>query len=172
MSKPRIVACGRVSSVFAAVALACSVLTACASSSAGTGTGTGSGGGLCGNLGQVDSLVVERANLIPQNHPHFTFPAKVTVSDHAKAQAVARAVCALPVMPSGNISCPIDTGITYRLTFTASGQKLPTIEVAAGGCGQVRGLDQTRWTARSLGFWRTLGVAMGIAHPDQSTFSG
>jgi hypothetical protein len=60
----------------------------------------------------------------------------------------------------------------YRLTFSAGGQKLSAVDVAASGCGQVKGLGQTRWTARSPGFWRTLGVAMGIVHPDQSTFGG
>jgi hypothetical protein len=157
-------------SALSVVALACAALAACGSSSAGTGTGNGSG--LCGNLSQVDGLVVQRVNPIPQNHLHFTFPAKATVSDQAEAQAVARAVCALPVMPSGNISCPGDTGIMYRLTFTAGGQKLPAVDVKASGCGQVSGLGQTRWTARSPGFWRTLGVATGIAHPDQSAFGG
>lgn len=154
----------------AVIALVCSALAACGSSPAGTSAGNGSD--LCRNPGQVDGLVVERINTIPQNHPRFTFPAKITISDPAEARSVAHAVCKLPLMPSGNMSCFADWGVMYRLIFIAAGQKFPAVDVNASGCGDVKGLGQTRWTARSPDFWQTLGKAMGIAHPDQLTFSG
>jgi predicted small secreted protein len=163
------VASGRVLAVLSAVVLACSALAACGSNANGPGAG---GGDLCSNVGQVDHLVVKRVNLIRRNHPHFTFPAKVTVSDPAKARSVAHAVCALPPMPSGTLSCGIDTLIMYQLTFSAGGRKLALVSVKATGCGDVRGLGQTRWTARSPGFCRVLGTAMGIAQSGDSTFSG
>jgi hypothetical protein len=154
--------------LLAAVALACSALVACGSAvAAGTG-----GGGLCSSAGRVDHLVVERVNLIRQNHPRFTFPAKITVSDPAQARSVARAVCALPSMPSGSFSCPADSGVIYRLTFTAGGKKFPPVRAEATGCGEVRGIGQIHWTLHSTGFWRTLGTAMGIGHPNNSAFSG
>jgi hypothetical protein len=156
--------------MLSAAALACSALAACGSSPAAPGAG--SGGGLCASVGQVDGLVVERINAIRQNHPRFTFPAKVTVSDPGKARAVARAACALPPLPAGSLSCPGDTGISYRLTFLAGARKFPAVDAKASGCGEVRGLGQTRWTAHSPGFWRTLGGAMGIGQADDSTFRG
>jgi hypothetical protein len=168
MSATRRVTYGRALGMLSVVALACSALAACGST---VGTGT-AGGGLCGDVGRVDRLMVERVNLIRQNHPHFTFPAKITVSDPAKARSVAQAACALPPTPSGSFSCPADMGIMYRLTFTAAGKKLPPVRAEATGCNEVRGIGQTRWTARSPGFWRTLGAAMGIGHPNNSPFGG
>lgn len=149
-------------------ALACSALSACGSA---VGPST-AGGGWCGNAGRVDRLVVERADLLPQNHPHFTFPAKVTVSDPVKARSIAHAICALPPMPRGPMSCGADMGIGYRLSFAADGKKLAPVRAEVGGCTEVHGIGQTRWTARSPDFWPALGAAMGIRHPSLSTFGG
>jgi hypothetical protein len=167
MSASRCVGYGRALRMLSTAAPACSALAACGST---VGTGT-TGSSPCGTGGRVDRLVVERVNHIRQNHPHFTFPAKITVSDPAKARSAAQAVCALPPMPSGGFSCGADMGIVYRLTFTADG-KLPTVRADPGGCSEVRGIGQTPWTARSPGFWRTLGAATGIGHPNDSTFCG
>lgn len=168
MSATRHVAYGSALAMLSAVALACSALAACGSA---VGTGTAAGA-LCGNADRVDRLVVERVNLIRQNHPYFTFPPKITVSDPAKARSVAQAACALPPMPRGPMSCPADAGIVYRLTFTTGGKKLPPVRAEATGCHEVRGIGQTRWTARSPDFWQTLGAVMGIGHPNNSTFGG
>jgi hypothetical protein len=165
MSATRQVAYGL--AMLSAVALPCSVLAAC-----GTIFGPGIDGGLCGSVGRVDHLVVERVNLLRHNHPRFTFPARVNVSNPVQARLVAQAACALPQMPSGSISCPNDTGIIYRLTFTADGKKLAPVRAEATGCSVVYGIGQTRWIARSPGFWRTLGTAMGIGHPSNFTFGG
>src|SRR6266566_4876324 len=35
-----------------------------------------------------------------------------------------------------------------------------------------QGIGATRWLALSPAFWSVLGIAMGIAHPDSSTFTG
>lgn len=148
-------------------ALVCSALTACGSA-AGTDP---AGGSLCDNVGRVGRLVVKRVDLIPQNHPHFTFPAKVTVSDPVTARSIAHAVCALPAMPRGPMSCGADLGVTYQLSFAADGKQLPLVR-AGGVCTEVRGARQTRWTARSPDFWQTLGAAMGIRQASFSTFEG
>ena len=134
--------------------------------------GAAGDGGLCGSIGQVERLVVQRVDLLPQNHLYFTFPAKVTVTDPARARSAAQAACALPRMPSGTFSCPIDMGIEYRLTFTAAGKELPPVLADAGGCGAVDGIGSARWTVSSPGFWPALAAAMGIKQPDNSTFRG
>lgn len=167
MSASRHLGYARALAVLSTAALACSALAACGSV---VGTGT-AGGGLCGTASRVDRLVVKRVDDFPQNHLHFTFPAKITVSDPAKARSVADAVCALPVMPRAYMSCPVDFGIVYRLTFTAGGKKLAPVRADPGGCREVRGIGQTRWAARSPGFWRNLGAAMGIG-PSNLPFGG
>ena len=42
----------------------------------------------------------------------------------------------------------------------------------ATGCQGVKGLGAVRWVARSPEFWRVLGAAMGLAHPDAGLFAG
>lgn len=123
------------------------------------------------DISRLDRLVVRRSDAFPQNRIHFTFPATMTVSDVAAVQKVARALLELPAMPKG-ILCPIDLGIVYELTFFSAGHELPTISIRATGCQQVGGLGTTRWLARSPGFWRTLGLAMGLAKPGSATFRG
>ena len=127
---------------------------------------------LAQQLGHLDRLVVQRSDAIPQNHTHFGFPAEVTINDPAQVQAVARALLALPAMPSGRMFIPADLGITYRLVFATADQSLPAIVVAATGAQTVQGLGGTRWVARSPGFWVTLGSAMGLAQPTNATFRG
>ena len=123
-------------------------------------------------LSHLDRLVVLRSDAFPQNHISFSFPAKVTVSDPVEVQAVARALLALPAMPSGVLHGPADLGITYCLVFATVDERFPPISVDATGTQTVRGLGGTRWAARSPGFWRTLGSAMGLARPGYATFRG
>jgi hypothetical protein len=124
------------------------------------------------SIDRLTGLTVQRTDAIPQNHMSFSFPAQVTITDPAQVQAVARALCALPKMPSGAFYGPADFGITYHLVFAAGQQRFRAISVDATGMQQVRGLGPTRWVARSPGFWQTLGVAMGLEHPNAATFSG
>lgn len=153
----------RVLGILPAAALMAALLAACG----------GSPDPVCGNTGQVGSLAVTRVILLKQNRLRFSFPARVTVSSPAKARAVADAACALPPMTNKPVACPADWGITYRLTFmTAAGRKLATAKADATGCATVSGLGGTRTAARSPGFWRTLGGAMGLSHPGQEVFTG
>jgi hypothetical protein len=117
-------------------------------------------------------LTINRVNLFPQNHEHFSFPAQVTVTDAAEAQAVARALCALAPMPRGPILCPIDWGVSYRLLFAAGGGRLWQVKVDASGCQEVSGVSPARWIAGSTAFWSVLGNAVGLSHASSVTFAG
>jgi hypothetical protein len=162
-----------------AAALICAALTGCASNpvtvdpSAGTPAGAQNpaAGTLCAQAGQVDRLTMSRADQFPQNHTRFTFPAKITITSARRAQAVARALCALPLFPHGTFSCPADFGVSYQLSFASGATRFPVVSVDPGGCEQVSGLGATRW-ARSAAFWQLLGSAAGIPHPSNATFSG
>jgi len=118
---------------------------------------------LCSEQEAVTRLVVSRVSALPQNHLHFAFPAGVTVSSPARARAVAKAVCGLPLMPHGPMSCPADLGLGYRLSFAAGTRSFPVVTATAGGCGTVTGAGPARWTARSPGFWTVLAHAMGVS---------
>jgi hypothetical protein len=134
------------------------------------GTGTGRDG-LCSDVAAVTRLAVTRVTALPRSHLHFTFPAGVTVTSPAEARAVARALCALPVMPSGVMSCPMDWGVSYRLDFAAGRTSFPGITAAASGCNAVHGAGAVR-QADSAGFWIVLGAAMGIKHAAGSALRG
>jgi hypothetical protein len=118
---------------------------------------------LCAEQATVTRLVVSRVDALPQNHLHFVFRAGVTVSTPARARAVAEAVCRLPLMPRAPMSCPADSGLSYRLSFAEGTTGLPVVTAAAGGCGTVTGAGPARWTARSPGFWTVLAHGMGIS---------
>jgi hypothetical protein len=123
-------------------------------------------------VSSLDRLVVRRSDAFPQNHMRFSFPAVVTVHDPTRVQAVARALCGLPVVPEGVLFCPVDLGIVYHLAFLAPHRAFPVVTVAATGCQEVRGLGATRWVARSPGFWQILGRAMGLPRPGYASFRG
>ena len=126
---------------------------------------------LCRDASTVTSLRIVRAPgpKIPQEQS--VFPGQVTVTSPAHAQEVARALCALPSMLHGFISCPaMFPGTTYQLTFTAGGQQLPPVRIEATGCATVTGLGEPR-QALSAGFWRVLAVAAGVSPPDQAGFA-
>jgi hypothetical protein len=141
-------------------------------SSGSSGKLSSNGAGLCGSATQVDSLTVQRTNALPSNHTRFAFPATETVSDPARAQAVAQSLCGLQRVPRTVVACPADFGITYKLTFSAGAQRFTPVTLDAGGCQLVGGLGGTRRVATSSALWRYLGVAIGIPHPNSATFSG
>ncbi len=127
---------------------------------------------LCKSIGQADHLVVRRVDAFPQNGIHFSFQVVTVVTDVASVQDVAKVVCALPRIPVGVMSCVIDLGIYYRLSFTAPDETFPTVVVSATGCETVRGIGPIRWVGTSPNFWHQLGTAMGLPNPTWTTFRG
>jgi hypothetical protein len=144
--------------------------TVASSPSPGTSPGT-SQVALCRDENTVTSLRIVRAPgpRIPQSQA--VFPGQVTVTSAAHAQEVARALCALPAMPHGVMSCPaMFPGTTYQLTFTADGQQLTPVNVDATGCEIVSGVGPIR-RAIAPQFWRLLAVVAGISPPGRAAFA-
>lgn len=151
-----------------AAVLACGALAGCTSADAAPAADNA----LCAGIAHINGLVIQRHNALPQNHETFTFPARITVTGARPAQSVAHALCGLPAMPTGSFACPDDVGITYRMTFSASGRRLPPVTAAATGCQQVSGLRPVRWTEDSPSFWTTLAAAAHITPARPGTFDG
>jgi len=151
----------------AVAVLACAALAGCGQAAASHTAAAGTT--VCADAAHVDHLAISRTSASPG---HFTFPAHVTVSAPRQARAVARALCALPAMPSGAITCPADVALSYRLSFAAGGRRLPPVTVQATGCQQVHGLGRIRWIARSPAFWGVLGQAAGIRPASYQSFRG
>jgi hypothetical protein len=126
---------------------------------------------LCRDASTVTSLRIVRTPgpRIPQ--VQAVFPGQVTVTNPAHAQEVARALCALPAMPHGLMSCPaMFPGTTYQLTFTADGRQLPPVHLDSTGCEIVSGAGPVR-RATSPEFWRVLAVVAGVSPPGRPAFT-
>jgi len=143
---------------------------------------------VCADQGTVSAVRVARIpslSQLGQSRPLPRAVPRITVRDPAKARALARAVCGLPAMPHGVLSCPIDVGGGYQLVFTATGRTLHPVTVEATGCQTVTGAGPapagpvrtgtarsgpapTRWVARTPAFWTTFAHLTGIRAPAHS----
>jgi hypothetical protein len=128
--------------------------------------------GLCQNKAAVTGLRIVRipaSSKVPQEQA--VFPGQVAVTSPAQARKVARAICALPVMPHGVFNCPAEfPGTSYELSFTADGLRFSPVTIEATGCETVTGAGQVR-RALGPGFWRVLSVAAGVSPPGQPAFA-
>jgi hypothetical protein len=129
------------------------------------------GSGVCGAVPELTALTVHRVNHLPQNHEKFVFPATDMVTSPAQVRAVATSLCGLP-QSSGSVACPMDNGVTYQFTFTEGSKKFAAITAEASGCGIVKGLGKPRRDVASSSLWQHLGLAIGIPHPNEDSFSG
>jgi hypothetical protein len=154
----------------AVAALACVVVAGCGHAAASDTTGN-PGTAVCANAAHVDRSTIDRLNLLHQNF-HFSVPAHITVTDAHRAQAVARALCALPPVGHGVYNCPADWGISYRLRFAARHHWFQPVTVDATGCRTVTGLGPVRLISGVFGFWSILGKAAGLGHASLATFAG
>ena len=130
-----------------------------------------SGSGVCGAVPKLTALTVHRVNHLPQNHEKFVFPATDMVTTPFQVRAVAASLCALP-RPSHPIACPMDNGVTYQLTFAEGTKKFSAVTAEASGCGVVKGLGKPRLAVPATSLWQHLGLAIGIPHPSENSFSG
>ncbi len=127
--------------------------------------------GVCSAVPKLTALTVHRVNDLPQNHLKFVFPATEVVTSATQVQTVAKNLCALP-QQSGAVTCPMDNGVSYQLTFTEGSTKFSPVTAEASGCSVVKGLGKPRRAEPATTLWHALGLAIGIPHPDQHSFSG
>lgn len=128
---------------------------------------------LCQHTAAITGLEITHGHLMRVPQVQDAVPGQVAVTTLAGARAVARAVCALPLLPRGVFHCPnLTVGTTYQLQFTAGGRRLSAVGIEATGCEVVTGVGPARWAARSPGFWRTLATAAHLSPPGRTAFTG
>jgi hypothetical protein len=66
----------------------------------------------------------------------------------------------------------MDNGVSYQLTFSAGSKRFSPVTAEASGCSVVKGLGKPRRVEPATSLWQDLGLAIGIPHPSQHSFSG
>ncbi len=125
---------------------------------------------VCSDPGGVTAVRVTRIPGLSQLGPGKPLPSRapaITIAERGRAVALARAICALPEMPRGVMSCPVDVGGGFLLVFSAGEVRLPAVTIRSSGCESVLGasLGRPRWIPASPGFWVTFSRLTGIKAP-------
>lgn len=124
------------------------------------GCGANAAASTAASASGITSFHIVRTSAFPANHiPPF----ERTVVDARQAAKVYAALQALPSFPKGTMSCPVDFGIQYRLTFFHDRSNVSWARVDSGGCEGVQLANgSVRWAATSETFWQTLADAVGV----------
>jgi hypothetical protein len=173
-NRPRAAAASGVLAVLAAGAMI--VLAACSSSPAASGhptstpkptkahtvggpnipAGPAGSSAMCKVIPKLTEVVVVRTPKLPSSRTHEALPAGIPIRNPVVVHALATALCSLPVIPPGMMSCPMaQLGGQYRLTFSEGTKTFPTVVVSPSGCRTVTGLGSTRYWARTPAFFKT-----------------
>jgi hypothetical protein len=182
MHKPG--AAGR-AALAAAAAGAVVMLAACGSQAAGGPPGPVGGMGaapvpggravagvaLCKDIPRLTRVVVSRTAAFRAFEPGLILPRGFTIGEPRLVRGLAAALCGLPAMPRGLVSCPAQFRGSLRMAFTAGGRPFLPVTVQVSGCRVVTGLGPAR-SARSAAFWRTVGEDLGLSSPQGTSQSG
>jgi hypothetical protein len=125
---------------------------------------------LCMDLPKLTSVRVSRAMAVHELQPGLALPRGITFRESRPVRGLATALCGLPKMPRGPVSCPAQFAGSLRLVFAAGGRPFPPVTVQISGCRVVTGLGPAR-TAPSA-FWRTLDKDLGVKFPLSAGQSG
>ena len=119
---------------------------------------------LCRDLPNLTKVTVSRTMSLHVLEPAMVLPRGITVREPRLVRGLAAALCGLPKMPGGPVSCPAQFGGSLRLAFAAGGRPFRPVIVQMSGCRMVSGLGPAR-TVPSAAFWRTLGKDLGLKFP-------
>jgi hypothetical protein len=157
---------------------AVAAVAACGSAAAGGPSGSAGGQGatsvpggrtsagvaLCRDLPNLTRVTVSRTTSLHVLEPAMVLPRGITVRKPHQVRGLAAALCGLPKMPRGPVSCPAQFGGSLRLAFAAGGRPFRPVVVQMSGCRVVNGLGPAR-TVPSAAFWHTLGKDLGLRFP-------
>jgi hypothetical protein len=154
------------------------VVAACGSTAAGGRSGSAGGQGatpvpggrasagvaLCRGLPHLTRVTVTRPTSLHVLEPAMVLPRGLIVRTPHLVRELAAALCGLPVMPRGPVSCPAQFDGSLRLAFAAGARPFRPVIVQMSGCRVVGGLGPAR-AVPSAAFWRTLGKDLGLRFP-------
>lgn len=107
---------------------------------------------LCLHIPQLTEVMVNQARPMGKIPFHEILPRGMIVTDVTAVRSLARALCALPPVRPGTMSCPIDLGGAYSFSFAGHGRGYPRVTVNPTGCRTVTGLGKPRTWGTTPGF--------------------
>jgi hypothetical protein len=163
--------------IFALAACGSQVAAGQSASASSPGTAPAPGGtalagvALCRDIPQLTRVAVSRTTAFRAFEPGTILPRGITIVKPGLVRGLAAALCGLPKMPPGPVTCPADFRGSVRFGFAAGGRPFPFVTAQMSGCRVVTGLGPAR-TARSAAFWRTLGEDLGLSSVPGTSQSG
>jgi hypothetical protein len=133
-----------------------------------TTSADGGAGGIRGTAGQsgpilgatITGLRFTTSSEFPTNPPPTDVD--LTLTDPTPSLAIYRATLALPVAPSGPVSCPNDPGYRHTITFFAGQFVEATAVLNPEGCQDVTISGSSTTRLATDAYWTTLAGNLGI----------
>lgn len=129
------------------------------------GAGSAKDTALCRAVPKLTRMTFMLSPRPPGLHMREVLPAGFTVRDRATVRQLATLLCALPAVPPGQMTCPNDMGISYRLYFVAGTRGFDEVAVDLTGCRTVTGLGPPRSWSTSTALEQALSQHFGIRFP-------
>ncbi|WAH39031.1 hypothetical protein [Alicyclobacillus dauci] len=124
------------------------------------------------SLPTVDSLKPTSVEIIRNEHGKLE-ALDLTISNEPTVRQLYSDLRSLRQFPHGNMSCPNDTGVEYKLIFKSGKKVVLVAQADPTGCQAIKlSNGQTLWGVEQVGkpFWTRL--AQSIGYPNDSHFSG
>jgi len=129
------------------------------------GAGSAKDTALCRAVPKLTRMTFMRSAMPPGLHVREVLPAGFTTRDRATVRHVATLLCGLPAVPPGQMTCPNDMGVSYRLFFVAGARNFNEVTVALTGCRVVTGLGAPRSWSTSVALQQVLSQHFRIHFP-------
>lgn len=129
------------------------------------GAGSAKDTALCRAVPKLTRMTFMLTPRPPSLHVREVLPAGFTLRDRATVRQLASLLCALPAVPPGQMACPNDMGISYRLYFVAGTRGFDEVAIDLTGCRMVTGLGPPRSWSTSTALEQALSQHFGIHFP-------
>ena len=129
------------------------------------GAGSAKDTALCRAVPKLTRMTFMLSPRPPSLHVRQVLPAGATVRDRATVRQLATLLCSLPAAAPGQMACPNDMGLSYRLYFAAGARGFDEVTIALTGCRMVTGLGPPRSWSTSTALEQALSQHFGIHFP-------
>jgi hypothetical protein len=129
------------------------------------GIGPAKNAALCRAVPKLTRMTFMLSGRLPDRHVREVLPTGFTVRNPATVRQVATLLCALPVVPPGQMECPNDMGASYRMFFVAGTRSFSEVTIEVTGCRVVTGLGPARSWSTSTALEQALSQHFGIHFP-------